>query len=85
MADKWTQGCRSREELKDLIVLEQLVSILPENVRIWVKERKPKTSAEAGQLADDYAQARKQESTSDGNEGKGTHDVRRGMIDRVYH
>ena len=57
-ANKWTQGHRSREELKVLIVLEQLVSTLPENVRIWVKE--PKTSAEAGQLADDYAQARKQ-------------------------
>ena len=54
------------------------MSTLPENVRIWVKERKPKTSAEEGQLADDYAQARKQESTSDGNEGKGTHDVRKG-------
>jgi len=75
LADKWTQGCRSREELKDLIVLEQLVSTLPENVRIWVKERKPKTSAEAGQLADDYAQARKQNSS----EGKGTPDARRGI------
>ena len=60
LADKWTQGCNTEEELKDLIVLEQLVSTLPENVRIWVKERKPKTSTEAGQLADDYTQARKQ-------------------------
>ena len=46
-------------------MLEQLVSTLPKNVRIWVKERKSKTSAEAGQLADDYAQARKQNSNSD--------------------
>ena len=38
LADKWTQGCNTREELKDLIVLEQLVSKLPENVLIWVKE-----------------------------------------------
>lgn len=43
-------------------MLEQLVSTLPENVCIWVKERKPKTSTEAGQLADDYTQARKQNS-----------------------
>ena len=43
-------------------MLEQLVSTLPKNVRIWVKERKPKTSTEAGQLADDYTQARKQNS-----------------------
>ena len=64
-------GCRiwlisglsnTKEELKDLIVLEQLVSTLPENVRIWVKEQKPKTSTEAGQLADDYTEARKQNS-----------------------
>ena len=32
LADKWMQGCRSSEKLKDLIVLEQLVSTLPENV-----------------------------------------------------
>jgi len=81
LADKWTQGCRSREELKDLIVLEQLVSALPENVRIWVKERKPKTSAEAGQLVDDYAQAKKQNNNRDVNGGKVSHVARRG-IDR---
>jgi len=36
------------------------VNTLPDDVRVWVKERKPKTSMEAGQLADDYVQARKQ-------------------------
>ena len=60
-------------------MLEQLVSTLPENVRIWVKERKPKTSAGAGQLADNYAQARKQNSSnSEVNGGKGTQELRRG-------
>ena len=34
LADKWTEGCNTKEELKDLIVLEQLVSTLPENVCI---------------------------------------------------
>ena len=34
VADKWTQGCNTKEELKDLIVLEQLVSTLPESVCI---------------------------------------------------
>ena len=43
-------------------MLEQLASTIPENVCIWVKERTPKTSTEAGQLADDYTQARKQNS-----------------------
>ena len=32
--------------------------MLPEDVRIWVNERKPKNSQEAGQLAENYLQAR---------------------------
>ena len=51
-AARWTQGCWSTKELKDLVVLEQLLNILPEDVHIWVKERRPKSSLEAGQLAD---------------------------------
>ena len=35
-----------------------MINTLPDDVKIWVKERKPQTSEEAGQLADDYAQAR---------------------------
>jgi len=37
----------------------------------------PETSAEAGQLADDYAQVRKQNSNSDVNGGKVSDDARR--------
>ena len=36
-----------------------------------LRERKPKTVAEAGQLADDYVQARRQESKSSTDTGKG--------------
>ena len=36
------------------------MNTLPDNVCIFVKERKPKTSAEAGRLADDYIIARKE-------------------------
>ena len=32
---------------------------MPATVQVWVHERKPLNSAEEGQLADDYAQARK--------------------------
>ena len=38
---------------------EQFVEVLPEDVKVWVKERKPGTSEEAGRLAEDYRQARK--------------------------
>ena len=48
------------EQVKEAIVLEQLLYTLGPSVRVWVKERKPKTALEAGQLADDYSEARKQ-------------------------
>ena len=32
-----------------MVVLEQLLNTLPDEVRIWVVERKPKSSLEAGQ------------------------------------
>jgi len=43
----------------DAQVKEQFVKVLPEDVKAWVKERKPRTSEEAGRLAEDYRQARK--------------------------
>ena len=55
---RWTRECTSKDELQDLMVKEQLLNMLPEDVRVWVQERKPKTSAEAGELAEDYMQAR---------------------------
>ena len=58
LAARWTRECKSAEELLDLIVKEQLLNMLLEDVRVWVTERKPKTSGEAGELAEDYLQAR---------------------------
>ena len=58
LMDKWMQGCDNMEAVKDKLVMEQLIKTLPSYVRIWVKERKPKTSKEAGECADDYFQAR---------------------------
>eukprot|EP00731_Ephydatia_muelleri_P007213 Em0003g1461a len=57
---KWTKGCKTVEQLRDLMILEQLVNTLQTEVRVWVTERNPKTSAEAAKLADDYLSARKQ-------------------------
>ena len=55
------------------MVTEQLLNTLPSEVRIWVGERKPKTSKEAAALADDHLQARRMEGdhhdgTNGGNE-----------------
>ena len=57
---KWTRECDTVEQLADLMVMEQLLNTLPVNVKIWVEERRPKTSEEAARLADDYLRARKQ-------------------------
>ena len=34
LATRWTKGCTSKEELLDLMVREQFLSILPEDVRV---------------------------------------------------
>ena len=60
LANKWLKGLTTVEQVKEAIVLEQLLYTLGPSVRVWVKERKPKTTLEAGQLADDYSEARKQ-------------------------
>ena len=42
-----------------VVVTEQVLSVLPKDIQVWVRERKPKTCTEADQLAEDYLQARK--------------------------
>ena len=37
--------------------LEQFISGVPEDLRIWVRERKPESLCQAASLADDYALA----------------------------
>ena len=58
-ARNWMKKCTTRE-LFDAVVLEQFVNTLEPAARVWVKERKPNTSADAARLADDYKQARTQ-------------------------
>ena len=59
---------RSREQAVDQIVLEQFLKTLPEDVRVFVRERSPGSSEEAAKLADDHLQARKEYlASNDGN------------------
>jgi len=53
LVSKWTRDCESVVEVRELIVTEQLLNVLPRDTQIWVWERKPKLSREAGKLADD--------------------------------
>ena len=61
LAEKWLKDRGNRQTVVDALVKEQFVEVLPENVKVWVKERKPGTNQEAGRLAEDYQQARKAE------------------------
>ena len=59
LAEKCLNDCANRQAVVDALVKEQFVEVLPEDVKVWVKERKPGTSEEARRLAEDYGQARK--------------------------
>ncbi len=57
---KWTKPDGiTKEQLADIMVMEQLVNDMPPGAQIWVREHKPKTGVEAADLADDYSDARK--------------------------
>ena len=59
---KWLKEyATSVEQVQEAIGLEQFLNSLPMEKRIWVYEKKPKTCVEAGELADQYEQVRKQE------------------------
>ena len=59
LATKWIHKCTTMEELQQLMTAEQVLDVLPRDIQVWVRERKPRTSEETGQLAEDYLQARK--------------------------
>ena len=68
LATKWTKECDTVAKLRDAMVMEQILNSLPKEVKVWLKERKPTTSHEAAQLADDYLLARKQNLAAEGGE-----------------
>ena len=58
---KWLRECKSMEEIREAVGKEQFLNSLPMDKCLWVVERKPKTCIEAGELADEYEQVRKQD------------------------
>ena len=58
LASRWTKDAMTREEVVDLLVREQFLSVLPHDVRVAVMERQPKDCSEASQFAENYLQAR---------------------------
>ena len=44
--------------VEELMVLDQFLAGVPEELRVWLKERKPESLKQAAELADDYSLAR---------------------------
>ena len=47
----------TRTKVIDMVVMEQFITMLPEEIRVWVKEHRPEMSMIAEKLAEDYQQA----------------------------
>ena len=62
---KWLKEWTSVEKILEAIGLEQFLSTLPMEKKVWIHEKKPKTCVEAGELADEYDQVRKSEPAGD--------------------
>lgn len=58
--DKWmTPGERTKEDIGDVIVLEQFLKILNPEIRTWIKEHNPSSSRQAAELAETFISARR--------------------------
>ena len=60
LGDHFTRWVASQSiALEELVKLEQFITGVPEDLRIWLRERKPNSLRQAAALADDYALAHK--------------------------
>ena len=59
LKDHFTQWTKDQPmAVKELMVLDQFLYGVPEDLRVWLKERRPGSLQQAMKLADDYALAR---------------------------
>ena len=55
LLEKWMKTCDTLEKVKEKIVIEQVLKTMPQDLRIWLQDRKPTSEDQTGQLSDDYA------------------------------
>ena len=56
--DGWIKD--AKVPIEELMLLEQFLQCVPEDLAVWIKEKKPESLKQAAQLADDYMTARNQ-------------------------
>ena len=59
LLEKWLKKHTTVEAVLEVLLIEQLVSAMPTELKVWITEQQPKSSMEAGKLADQFVQARK--------------------------
>lgn len=60
----WSKQAVTRADMADMIIREKVIAHLPPTTQEWVKQRNPKTIAEAAELADDHLGSRSTPDTS---------------------
>ena len=58
LGHRWLRRASSREDVEQLILLEQYLSTLPPDLQTWLRERKPNSLMTAAHWAQDYQDAR---------------------------
>ena len=58
MQRKWLKEYDSVVRMQEVIGIKQFLNTLPMEKKLWVVEKKPDTCVKAGELADEYEQAR---------------------------
>ena len=58
---KWLKEHKTVNQVHQVLGIEQFLSSLPVEKRLWLVERKPKTCLQAGEWLDEYEQARRQD------------------------
>lgn len=81
---RWVRPEQStKEEIGELIILEQLLRVLPYDSRVWVKEHEPTSGLVAARLAQQYGNAHRGSQRSQPPRGNAKNTSQRQCVDTV--